>query len=206
MEDWKSTSIKTVSISTKRPSLPRSPQHCTQTAPSQAKVTQTFTNLTLFWFFLDISAMQLCNNSKIISTKNSSKLTHITLSAFIYVLVSINEVCHCLSVVWWKEFNLTRLLHTDCVTVDNNEDFASDGKNLATFHATSDKPSYIQMYQLIFVLSGLKCISLHVYYLVNATGPDVSQQLPAAQWVSSSGQTTHNQCYNFSVKKDKSSK
>ena len=126
--------------------------------------------------------MQLCNNSKIISTKNSSKLTHITLSAFIYVLVSINEVCHCLSVVWWKEFNLTRLLHT----VDNNGDFAIDGKNLATFHATSDKPSYIQMYQHVFVLSGRKCISLHVYYLVNATGPDVSQQLPAAQWVSSS--------------------
>ena len=41
------------------------------------------------------------------------------------------------------------------------------------------------MNQHVFVLSGLKCISLHVYYLVNATGPDVSQQLPAAQWVSS---------------------
>ena len=101
---------------------------------------------------------------------------------FIYILVSINKVYH-----WWKGFNLTRLLHTDCVTVDNNGDFASDGKNLATFHATSDKPSYIQMYQPVFVLSGHKCISLHVYYLVNATGPDVSQQLPAAQWVSSQG-------------------
>ena len=166
MEDWKSTSIKTVSISTKRPSLPRSPQHCTQTALSQAKVKQTFTNLTRLVLFLfgHISySYAICNNSKIISTKNSSKLTHITLSAFIYVLVSINEVCHCLSVVWWKEFNLTRLLHT----VDNDGDFASDGKNLATFHATSDKPSYIQMYQRVFVLPGRKCIRLYMYYLVN---------------------------------------